>query len=235
MKKFSLLLLMAIIVMTASAQTTFNDGTFKYELTTLNTTGETVAKITGWYAIPSGTNITVNVPGYVTYSGTRYRVYEIGVTGLAANDNSPNTNIRSIVVGYGVERINNYAFRSLSNLYMVQLPSSVKYLGYDLFYNNSALTYVLYAGENVPTIGSGTFSSGASSKICSTATYRGANALKADSMWNAAFSTIARHRGFMSSDFKVYNSTNGCWQYYPINNGIPYNSPSSNASVRSMC
>ena len=47
MKKFSLLLLMAIIVMTASAQTTFNDGTFKYELTTLNTTGETVAKITG--------------------------------------------------------------------------------------------------------------------------------------------------------------------------------------------
>ena len=235
MKKFSLLLLMAIIVMTASAQTTFNDGTFKYELTTLNTTGETVAKITGWYAIPSGTNITVNVPGYVTYSGTRYRVYEIGVTGLAANDNSPNTNIRSIVVGYGVERINNYAFRSLSNLYMVQLPSSVKYLGYDLFYNNSALTYVLYAGENVPTIGSGTFSSGASSKICSTATYRGANALKADSMWNAAFSTIARHRGFMSSDFKVYNSTNGCWQYYTIKNGIPYNSTSSNASVRSMC
>ncbi|MBQ2563393.1 MAG: hypothetical protein II559_08275, partial [Muribaculaceae bacterium] len=61
MKKFSLLLLMAIIAMTASAQTTFNDGTFKYELTTLNTTGETVAKITGWYAIPSGTNITVNV------------------------------------------------------------------------------------------------------------------------------------------------------------------------------
>ena len=235
MKKFSLLLLMAIIVMTASAQTTFNDGTFKYELTTLNTTGETVAKITGWYAIPSGTNITVNVPGYVTYSGTRYRVYEIGVTGLAANDNSPNTNIRSIVVGYGVERINNYAFRSLSNLYMVQLPSSVKYLGYDLFYNNSALTYVLYAGENVPTIGSGTFSSGASSKICSTATYRGANALKADSMWNAAFSTIARHRGFMSSDFKVYNSTNGCWQYYTIKNGIPYNGNSSNPSLRSMC
>ncbi|MBQ5409642.1 MAG: hypothetical protein IIU17_06965, partial [Muribaculaceae bacterium] len=98
MKKFSLLLLMAIIAMTASAQTTFNDGTFKYELTTLNTTGETVAKITSWHAMPSGTNITVNVPGYVTYSGTRYRVYEIGVTGLAANDNSPNTNIRSIVV-----------------------------------------------------------------------------------------------------------------------------------------
>ena len=234
-KKFTLILLMAIIAIMASAQTTFNDGTFKYELTTLNTTGETVAKITSWYAIPSGTNITVNVPGYVTYNGTRYRVYEIGVTGLAANDNSPNTNIRSIVVGYGVERINNYAFRSLSNLYMVQLPSSVNYLGYDLFYNNSALTYVLYAGENVPTIGSGTFNSGGSSKICSTATYRGANALKADSLWNAAFSTIARHRGFMAGDFKVYNSTNGCWQYYVIKNGVPYNGNSSNASVRSMC
>ena len=234
-KKFTLILLMAIIAIMASAQTTFNDGTFKYELTTLNTTGETVAKITSWYAIPSGTNITVNVPGYVTYNGTRYRVYEIGVTGLAANDNSPNTNIRSIVVGYGVERINNYAFRSLSNLYMVQLPSSVNYLGYDLFYNNSALTYVLYAGENVPTIGSGTFNSGGSSKICSTATYRGANALKANSLWNASFSTIARHRGFMAGDFKVYNSTNGCWQYYTIKNGIPYNSTSSNPSVRSMC
>ena len=234
-KKFTLILLMAMIAMTASAQTTFNDGTFKYELMTLNTTGETVAKITSWYAIPSGTNITVNVPGYVNYNGTRYRVYEIGVTGLAANDNSPNTNIRSIVVGYGVQRINNFAFRSLSNLYMVQLPSSVNYLGYDLFYNNSALTYVLYAGENVPTIGSGTFNSGGSSKICSTATYRGANALKADSLWNAAFSTIARHRGFMAGDFKVYNSTNGCWQYYVIKNGVPYNGNSSNASVRSMC
>ena len=234
-KKFTLILLMAIIAIMASAQTTFNDGTFKYELMTLNTTGETVAKITSWYAIPSGTNITVNVPGYVTYNGTRYRVYEIGVTGLAANDNSPNTNIRSIVVGYGVERINNYAFRSLSNLYMVQLPSSVNYLGYDLFYNNSALTYVLYAGENVPTISSGTFNSGGSSKICSTATYRGANALKANSLWNASFSTIARHRGFMAGDFKVYNSTNGCWQYYTIKNGIPYNSTSSNPSLRSMC
>ncbi|MBR0024458.1 MAG: leucine-rich repeat protein, partial [Muribaculaceae bacterium] len=118
---------------------------------------------------------------------------------------------------------------------MVQLPSSVNYLGYDLFYNNSVMTYVLYAGENVPTIGSGTFSSGASSKICSTATYRGMNALKADSKWNAAFSTIARHRGFMASDFQVYNSTNGCWQYYVIKNGIPYNGNSSNPSVRSMC
>ena len=73
-KKFTLILLMAIIAIMASAQTTFNDGTFKYELMTLNTTGETVAKITSWYAIPSGTNITVNVPGYVTYNGTRYRV-----------------------------------------------------------------------------------------------------------------------------------------------------------------
>ena len=133
MKKLSLLFLMAIVAMTASAQTTFNDGTFRYELMTLNTTGETVAKITSWYAMPTGSNVTVNVPGYVNYNGTRYRVYEIGVTGLAANDNSPNTNIRSIVVGYGVQRINNYAFRSLSNLYMVQLPSSVNYLGYDLF------------------------------------------------------------------------------------------------------
>ena len=226
---------MALFAITASAQTTFNDGTFKYELTTLSTTGETVAKITSWYAMPTGSNVTVNVPGYVNYNGTRYRVYEIGIMGLAANDNSPNTNIRSIVVGYGVQRINNYAFRSLSNLYMVQLPSSVNYLGYDLFYNNSVLTYVLYAGESVPTIGSGTFSSGASSKICSTATYRGMNALKADSKWNAAFSTIARHRGFMSSDFKVYNSTNGCWQYYTIKNGIPYDGNSSNPSVRSMC
>ena len=235
MKKLSLLLIMALLAMTASAQTTFNDGTFKYELTTLNTTGETVAKITSWHAMPSGTNVTVNVPGYVNYNGTRYRVDEIGIMGLAANDNAPNTNIRSIVVGYGVQRINNYAFRSLNNLYMVQLPSSVNYLGYDIFCKNSVLTYVLYAGEDVPTISSGTFTSGASSKICSTATYRAANALKANSLWNAAFSTIARHRGYTVGDFKVYNSTNGCWQYYTIKNGIPYNGNSSNPSLRSMC
>ncbi len=235
MKKLSLLLIMALLAMTASAQTTFNDGTFKYELTTLNTTGETVAKITSWHAMPSGTNVTVNVPGYVNYNGTRYRVDEIGIMGLAANDNAPNTNIRSIVVGYGVQRINNYAFRSLNNLYMVQLPSSVNYLGYDIFCKNSVLTYVLYAGEDVPTISSGTFTSGASSKICSTATYRAANALKANSLWNAAFSTIARHRGYTVGDFKVYNSTNGCWQYYTIKNGIPYNGNSSNPSLRSSC
>ena len=226
---------MVLLAMTASAQTTFNDGTFKYELTTLNTTGETVAKITSWHAMPSGTNVTVNVPGYVNYNGNRYRVYEIGIMGLAANDNSPNTNIRSIVVGYGVQRINNYAFRSLNNLYMVQLPSSVNYLGYDIFCKNSVLTYVLYAGEDVPTISSGTFTSGASSKICSTATYRAANALKANSLWNAAFSTIARHRGYTVGDFKAYNSTNGCWQYYTIKNGIPYNGSSGNPSLRSSC
>ncbi len=235
MKQLLSLLIMVLLAMTASAQTTFNDGTFKYELTTLNTTGETVAKITSWHAMPSGTNVTVNVPGYVNYNGNRYRVYEIGIMGLAANDNSPNTNIRSIVVGYGVQRINNYAFRSLNNLYMVQLPSSVNYLGYDIFCKNSVLTYVLYAGENVPTISSGTFTSGASSKICSTATYRAANVLKANSLWNAAFSTIARHRGYTVGDFKVYNSTNGCWQYYTIKNGIPYNGNSSNPSLRSMC
>ena len=226
---------MALLAMTASTQTTFNDGTFKYELTTLNTTGETVAKITSWHAMPSGTNVTVNVPGYVNYNGTRYRVYEIGIMGLAANDNAPNTNIRSIVVGYGVQRINNYAFRSLNNLYMVQLPSSVNYLGYDIFCKNSVLTYVLYAGEDVPTISSGTFTSGASSKTCSTATYRAANALKANSLWNAAFSTIARHRGYTVGDFKAYNSTNGCWQYYMIKNGIPYNGNSGNPSLRSSC
>ena len=235
MKKLSLLLIMALLAMTASTQTTFNDGTFKYELTTLNTTGETVAKITSWHAMPSGTNVTVNVPGYVNYNGTRYRVYEIGIMGLAANDNAPNTNIRSIVVGYGVQRINNYAFRSLNNLYMVQLPSSVNYLGYDIFCKNSVLTYVLYAGEDVPTISSGTFTSGASSKTCSTATYRAANALKANSLWNAAFSTIARHRGYTVGDFKAYNSTNGCWQYYMIKNGIPYNGNSGNPSLRSSC
>ena len=234
-KTITLFLLMALFAMMASAQTTFNDGTFKYELTTLSATGETVAKITSWYAMPTGSNATVNVPGYVNYNGTRYRVDEIGIMGLAANDNAPNTNIRSIVVGYGVQRINNYAFRSLSNLYMVQLPSSVNYLGYDLFYNNSVLTYVLYAGEDVPTISSGTFSSGASSKICSTSTNRAALELNSNSLWKAAFSAIARHRGYMVGDFKVYNSTNKCWQYYIIKNGIPYNGNSSNPAVRSSC
>ena len=71
MKK-TITLILALLAMTASAQTTFNDGTFKYKLMTLSATGETVAMITSWYSMPTGTNVSVYVPGYVTYSGTCY-------------------------------------------------------------------------------------------------------------------------------------------------------------------
>ena len=231
MKK-TITLILALLAMTASAQTTFNDGTFKYKLMTLSATGETVAMITSWYSMPTGTNVSVYVPGYVTYSGTRYRVNEIDVTGLAATGSSSNTSISSITVGYGVCRVNNFAFRDLTNLTMVRLPSSITYLGYDIFYNTK-VAYVVYAGETVPYISSGTFRSGAASKSCSTSTYRAANLLKANSDWNAAFANIGRHYAYYSYDFMAYNSDGGCNQYYIIRNGIPYNY--SGPTGRSSC
>ncbi|MBR6489550.1 MAG: leucine-rich repeat protein, partial [Muribaculaceae bacterium] len=175
---------------------------------------------------------TLNIPGYVTYNGNSYRVKQINQSAFENN-----TKITSVTFGYGVEYISSYVFDGCTNLKYVNLPSSVNEIGQFVFQNCTSLYVVAFAGEKAPKIYDYTFNLSSTTKKASTATYRGMNALKADAKWVAAFgaSNILRHYSYKVGDFKVYNSTHGCWQYYIIKNGIPYNGYSSNLSKLSSC
>ncbi|MBO4813383.1 MAG: leucine-rich repeat protein [Muribaculaceae bacterium] len=236
-KKFTLLLLMALFAMTASAYTYYNNieiGNFKYSYLALGSSSseENYAFLSGLSSIASTSLTTLNIPGYVVYNGNNYRVKQIN-----QNAFHNNTKITSVTFGYGVEDISSYVFDGCTALKYVNLPSSVKEIGQFVFQNCTSLTVVAFAGEKAPKIYDYTFNLSSTTKKASTATYRGMNALKADAKWVAAFGTdnILRHYSYKVGDFKVYNSTNGCWQYYTIKNGVPYNGNSSNPSVRSMC
>lgn len=237
MKKFTLLLLMAIVSMTARAYTYYSNieiGNFKYSQLGLGSSSseENYAFLSGLSSTASTSLTTLDIPGYVIYNGNRYRVKQIN-----QNAFHNNTKITNVTFGYGVEYISSYVFDGCTALKYVNLPSSVKEIGQFVFQNCTSLLVVAFAGEKAPKIYDYTFNNSSTTKKASTATYRGMNALKADSKWVAAFGAdnIKRHYSYTVGDFKVYNSTNGCWQYYTIKNGIPYNSNSSNPSVRSMC
>ena len=237
MKKLSLLLIMALLAMTASAYTYYSNieiGNFKYSQLALGSSSseENIAYLKGFSSTASTSLTTLDIPGYVTYNGNRYRVKQINQQAFENN-----TKITTVNFGYGVENIGGYVFNGCTSLKYVNLPSSVKEIGQFTFQNCTSLLVVAFAGEKAPKIYDYTFNLSSTSKKASTATYRGMNALKADSKWVAAFgaSNILRHYNYKVGDFEVYNSTNGCWQYYTIKNGIPYNGNSSNPSLRSSC
>ena len=235
MKKISLLLLMALFAMTASAYTYYTSveiGNFKYYLGLGSSSSEENFAYLQTFSNAGASLTTLDIPGYVIYNGNRYRVTRIN-QGAFQNY----THITNVTIGYGVEYINSYVFYGCTNLKTVNMPSSVKEIGQYAFQNCTSLMVVAFAGEKAPKIYDYTFNLSSTTKKASTATYRGMNALKADDKWVAVFGAdnILRHYSYKVGDFKVYNSTNGCWQYYTIKNGIPYNSNSSNASVRSMC
>ena len=66
----------------------------------------------------------------------------IGGTG-AINDSSPwssyKNSITKVIIRSGITEIKNYAFSSLSNVTNLSLPESVKYIGYNAFYNWNSL------------------------------------------------------------------------------------------------
>ena len=237
MKKLSLLLLMALFAMTSSAYTYYNNveiGNFKYSYLALGSSSseENYAFMSGLSSTASTSLTTLNIPGYVVYNGNRFRVKQINQSAFENN-----TKITSVTFGYGVENISSYVFDGCTNLKYVNLPSSVNEIGQFVFQNCTSLYVVAFAGEKAPKIYDYTFNLSSTTKKASTATYRGMNALKADAKWVAAFgaSNILRHYSYKVGDFKVYNSTHGCWQYYIIKNGIPYNGYSSNLSKLSSC
>ena len=236
--RLSLLILMvATFAMTASAYTYYSNveiGNFKYSQLALasSSSEENIAYLKGLSSTASTSLTTLDIPGYVVYNGNRYRVTQINQQAFENN-----TKITTVNFGYGVENINGYVFNGCTSLKYVNLPSSVKEIGQFTFQNCTSLLVVAFAGEKAPKIYDYTFNLSSTSKKASTATYRGMNALKADANWVAAFGAdnIKRHYNYTVGDFKVYSSTNGCWQYYMIKNGVPYNGNSSNPAVRSSC
>ena len=168
-------------------------------------------------------------PGYVKYNNVTYRV-----DGVSAYGFQNNTNLKTIRFGYGITRIQYGAFMGCSALTTVYLPSSIDAVYNQAFANCSKLAYVTYAGDTPPLVYTGTFQGTASTKYLSCATYRGANAMKADATWSSAFSNIGRHIAYYAYDFRTYNSDGGCYQYYVIKNGIPYSNYNSSTG-RSSC
>ena len=176
---------------------TFNNETC-YNLKRLSDAGKTV---TGQLV----------VPGYVMVSGTRYRVRSID--GLGKTNGGQYSSVK---VEYGVENITRETFRDVTTLTSVSLPSSIKEIGQMTFSGCSNLTRLYYAGESLMDVQQYTFQGTPSTKYLYTATRRGANALKANSTWNSAFSSIVCNPT-VAYDF----NSNGV--AYVIKKGIPYN------------
>ena len=229
MKKITLIMLIAIAAMSAKAYTYYDGieiGNFRYNLA-LATSSSEESKATLQGLSSAGASATsLKIAGYVTYDGNRYRVASI-----ATNAFQYKTSVTSVELGYGVQKIGNNAFKGCESLSSILLPSSITEIGTYAFQNCTALVFVRVAGDVAPAIQDNTFNNSSTTKRVSTATYRGMNALKADSKWVAAFgaSNIKRHNGIATYDFISGNL------YYVIKNGLPYNGTSSDPSKRSSC
>ena len=229
MKKITLIMLIAIAAMSAKAYTYYDGieiGNFRYNLA-LATSSSEESKATLQGLSSAGASVTsLKIPGYVTYDGNRYRVANI-----ATNAFQYKTSVASVELGYGVQKIGNNVFKGCDALKTILLPSSITEIGNYAFQSCTALLFVRVAGDVAPAIQDNTFDNSGTSKRVSTATYRGMNALKADSKWVAAFGAdnIKRQSGIVTYDFVAGNL------YYVIKNGIPYNGTSSDPSKRSTC
>ena len=225
MKKLAFIVLMAIAAMTARAYTYYDGieiGNFRYNLA-LATTSSEESKATLQGLSSAGASATsLKIAGYVTYDGNRYRVANI-----ATNAFQYKTSVTSVELGYGVQKIGNNAFKGCEALKSILLPSSISEIGTYAFQNCTALLFVRVAGDVPPTIQDNTFNNSGTTKKVSTATYRGMNALKADSKWVAAFGAdnIKRQSGIVTYDFVAGNL------YYTIQNGIPYKFSGQNRST----
>ena len=157
MKKLSLLLIMVLFAMTASAYTFYSNveiGNFKYSQLALGSSSseENIAYLKGLSSTASTSLTTLDIPGYVTYNGNRYRVTQINQQAFENN-----TKITTVNFGYGVENIGGYVFNGCTSLKYVNLPSSVKEIGQFTFQNCTSLLVVAFAGEKAPKIYDYTF------------------------------------------------------------------------------
>ncbi len=224
MKKVTFIMLMALFAMTASASYSYQDnveiGNLKYTLAKGSTSSEEhYAQVTGLSA--AGASVTnLFIAGYVTYNSVRYRVKEIKPYAFKGN-----TKLVEVHMGYGVTDILGSAFANCTALTILHMPSSINYVGGSSFAGCTKLNIVSYAGDKPPTMGDNAFANTASTKYLSTATYRGANAMKANSAWSAVFSSIGKGNHSYAYDFQVNNV------HYTIQKGFPYSYGTSTCTM----
>lgn len=139
----SVLICMTVIaagIMTASADTSFDDGDFRYTLTS-----DTTVMVSKYY----GDKTDLTLPDYVgdmLVTGIYQRCFE-------------NSNITSVVIPRAYTTIGNFAFSGCKELKTARIPSGLKSIGIMAFYGCESLNDIdLQTAENLGTISFAAFS-----------------------------------------------------------------------------
>lgn len=140
MKNLNKLLLAVVMMVTALSVSAveFSSGYLMY-----NASG-TTAYITGLSTSGKAqSNLALEIPGTITYSGTTYRVW-----GFSSNAFKDASNLKSVFMYWGVRIIGESAFQGCTNITYVSLPSSLFRIDTNAFKGCSKLATVYYSGFN---------------------------------------------------------------------------------------
>lgn len=146
MKRYFLTLAVALLALAAGADT-FEVGSLAYSTNTDGTVTCTGIGSSG--SVPR----TVTVPGFVTNPNDSKR-YQVKTIGVSAFENQ--TRLTSVTIQYGVEELSGLAFKGCTGLKTVYLPSSLRNVYSNVFYNAPIQT-VYCAAETMPNIGTYAF------------------------------------------------------------------------------
>ena len=226
MKKLLTLFVTILTALTTSALD-FEYGNYKF-----TTISSTEVEFKGFTSSASGNVTTIDVPGQV-WNASEQKRYQVKRIASKAFENQ--TQVTSAYVCYGVESINNYAFRNCKNLGSVWLHSSVSTLGIAVFSGDTNIGMLGYAGEKPFFCTSYSFEGMSRNTQLVVATSRGANACKNKYEISSQFSSIVWNS--IAADIET---ADGC--FYNITKGqtlngdygeaklISFRSPSSNTT-----
>ncbi len=138
MRKLLLLMLGIMLALTAGAVEVFEIGNLEYEI--LTNTSFNAVKVRGLSAAGK-TATSITIPSNVTYSGSKYRVYEIRENAFATNNK-----LTSVYINFGVQTIGSKAFQACTELKTVKLGSSVATIGSYAFDGCSKLETMYHVG-----------------------------------------------------------------------------------------
>ena len=193
--------LMAVVIHASD----FEYGDFRY---TIQSDGTVMLDGFKWGYTGSPTSITI--PGYVFNSNNQkyYQAKYIGYNAFSSLNYSGLTSVTSLIIQYGVEQIDSYAFNQWTSLSSVRLPSSIKKLGSYVFYKDP-ITIVCCAAETMPTFtdnlsfsNMGTVSG---SRVWNCATPTGKDAANVNSHITTNFNSI----GWDHTSADIYNNVMG--------------------------